>query len=44
MVLLWSGHLQAGKEMGWNQGVARGAYWVFSAWADLAVQVVVFLY
>ena len=24
MVLLWLGHLQAGKEVGWNRGVARG--------------------
>ena len=25
VVLLWSGHLQAGKEVGWNRGVAQGA-------------------
>ena len=24
MVLLLSGHMQAGKEVGWNRGVARG--------------------
>ena len=25
VVLLWSGHLQTGKEVGWNLGVAQGA-------------------
>ena len=24
VVLLWSGHLHAGKEVDWNRGVARG--------------------
>ena len=44
VVLMWSGHLQAGKEVGWNRGVARGACCVVSVWADLPVPVVVFLY
>ena len=39
VVLLWSGHLQAGKEVGWNRGVARGVGCVFSVWADLPVPV-----
>ena len=37
MFLVWSGHLQAGKEVGWNRGVARGACCVVSVWADLPV-------
>ena len=44
MVLMWSGHLQAGKEVDWNRGVAQGACCVVSAWADLPVPLVVFLY
>ena len=30
VVLMWSGHLQAGKEVDWNRGVARGACCVVS--------------
>ena len=41
---MWSGHLQASKEVGWNRGVAWGACCVGSVWADLSVPVVVFLY
>ena len=44
VVLMWSGHLQAGKEVGWNRGVARGACCMVSVWADLPVPMVVFLY
>ena len=44
VVLVWSGHLQAGKDVGWNRGVAQGACCVVSVWADLPVPVVVFLY
>ena len=44
VVLMWSGHLQAGEEVGWNRGVAQGACCVISVWADLPVPVVVFLY
>ena len=42
-VLMWSGHLPAGKEGGWNRGVAQGACCVVFVSADLPVPVVVFL-
>ena len=41
---MWSEHLQAGKEVGWNQVVARGACCVVFVWTDLLVPVVLFLY
>ena len=42
--LLWSGHLQAGKEVGWNWGGVSRSVLFCSVLADLPVQVVVFLY
>ena len=39
VVLSWLGHLQAGKEVCWNRGVAGRACCVFSVWVDQLVPV-----
>ena len=44
VVLVWSGPLEVGNEVGWNRGVAQGACCLVSVWADLPVPMVVFLY